>query len=210
MLTSTAQEAAGQIEYLKSVIAGLSEQIANMHSMINVQAQDNATSVIQTIKNELDALHDLAMKPIIITTIHRSEVEPAGFSESTASGEPVLDSYDEGEDYVPRDGLYRLHRGERVLTRDENAALMDSPVAYPVSRFGMRSGVTRNMTSNSNIIHRIANTTTTPTKVDRSTHVHFDGGLNINVPASAAPQSTENWREIVRYHIKPELERLLS
>ncbi|MFA5387218.1 MAG: tape measure protein, partial [Candidatus Paceibacterota bacterium] len=122
-LQSTAREAAGEIEYLKSVIAGLSEQIANMQSVVNIEADDRVSPVVDQIQRELDSLHD---KYITITTFHKNVYLPPGISAGeTAAATAVLGSYARGTDYVPKTGIYELHEGERVITREINREIIN-------------------------------------------------------------------------------------
>lgn len=50
--------------------------------------------------------------------------KPGGYALGGLVDEPVRGSYARGTDYVPMDGLYRLHRGEAVIPADLNRALI--------------------------------------------------------------------------------------
>jgi len=165
----------------------LTRQIEAADRVIDISAEDNATSVVRQIQQEIDRLRD---KTVYITAIRRTIVVGPGGSTTSApesSGNtgfgssnsfsdedamdnparglapmpPVKGSYRYGTEYVPATGLYRLHQGEKVTRPNKETK---QPVQF--------------------------------------------GDIIINVPGSAAPQRPEDWREITRNFIKPELERM--
>lgn len=183
-VAASAREAAAEITKVGGVIAQLEEQIAKMQKVISITGEDHASSVVQQIKNELDALHD---KTVTITTYQRTINTDSldGSAKVTiydgASGNEISGSsifpYSQlnldagwspepkalGTGYIPKTDLYLLHKGEAV-----------TPAAQAGRQLG---GVT------------------------------IAGDLVIQVPAGAAPQRPEDWRLITRQYIIPELQK---
>lgn len=157
-LQSTARDVAGEIEYLNGVIGGLSAQIEAMQKIIDISAIDNVSPVVDHIQRELDDLHD---KTITITTIHRT-ISAGGGGDSSAPSIPAGPAKQLGSRWIPRSGMYPLHRGEEVTSAK-------SPKGRQSATFG---------------------------------------DIIIQIPESAAPQRPEDWREITRNYIKPELEKM--
>ncbi|WP_028314672.1 tape measure protein [Desulfatibacillum aliphaticivorans] len=115
-LASTAQEAAMEIEYLSNLAASLAEQIEAMETEIEIRGKDAATPVIDMIQKELDALHD---KTVTITTIHKDVYTGEA---STPDPNSIMGSYASGTRFVPQTGLYVLHKGEEVRTKNQAQA----------------------------------------------------------------------------------------
>lgn len=177
------------------MIGELSAQIEAMQKAITITAVDDVSWRVDWIARQLAGLHD---KTINITTIYRTigggaasviQSGSAGYSGSgSESGDGYIGgsaigspngSYANGTNYVPRTGLYMLHRGEAVAKEPVISGLLAgrSAAAEP----------------------QRAATNQTSIKV---------GDINIIVPESAAPQRPEDWRMITRQYIVPELENI--
>ncbi|MBW2561301.1 MAG: tape measure protein [Deltaproteobacteria bacterium] len=114
-LQQSAQDTAGEIVYLQDAVATLTNQIDQLQTVLELEAIDNATPVIDQIRGEIDALHALAARPITITTIRRTVFAGSGGGDDGASE----GSYASGTDYVPENGRYYLHQGEKIQRRTE-------------------------------------------------------------------------------------------
>ncbi|MBN1830294.1 MAG: phage tail tape measure protein [Deltaproteobacteria bacterium] len=175
MLQSTARDAAAEIETLKATIENLSASIDAMQKLIEIEGVDLVSPVVDSIRNELDSLHD---KTITITTVYRTVGVGSGGGEAEALG-----SYQKGTDYVPKTGLYMLHEGEKVVTRDRTIREI---AMY--NKIQERSSVRTVSAGQSNTLHV--------------------GSIQIIVPETAAPQTPADWRAIVRNQIIPELRKV--
>lgn len=209
MLTSTAQDVAAEVEYLQGTIAGLSDQIEAMQKIIDIDAIDNVSPVVDRIQRELDALHD---KTITITTIHRNISVGSGGSGSPA---PVQGSYQHGTNYVPRTGLYELHKGEKVTPEKQvqkekqvlrgAAGIIENDYGTVQNNENTNRSITTRFVEQS-VINQNRNKSYSSSTTQKN--IKIAGDIIIHIPESAAPQQPEDWREITRTYIKPELERL--
>jgi len=137
VLVQTAQDWAAEIDKLKGVIGKLEAKIAAMQKTITIEGVDHVSGVVDTIARSLADLHD---KTVYITTIQRtiregysptgeSVVAPLTLSDFTGGGESgYMAPFDYktgfalGTGYVPKTGMYLLHRGEAVDTPRQAAA----------------------------------------------------------------------------------------
>lgn len=90
---------------IQNMIADIAAQIENMKTTIELEGVDHVSPVIERIIARLHELHRMAQVNI-------------GGGETVSV--PVMDSYATGTDYVPRTGLYQLHKGEAVVPAAEN------------------------------------------------------------------------------------------
>lgn len=129
VLQGEAEKAKTSIAEISGTIDGLSTKMAEMKKEIDIRGIDNATPVIESIAARLKDLHD---KEITITMKYAGNASGAsagstgsdGFSNIPfaldTGGSPVRDSFAVGTPYVPRTGIYLLHRGEAVVPADQN------------------------------------------------------------------------------------------
>lgn len=127
VIRQEAQTAQNEMERLKNIIADLSSQIESMKKTVELTGVDHVSSVVDQITEKIKQLHQLAAQPISLN------VSGSGYS-SSGSGLNLdaylnLDSLNlgngipklaKGTDYVPQTGLYMLHKGEAVITADDN------------------------------------------------------------------------------------------
>lgn len=105
-------DAGASIDTLKTNLASINDVIAGLSTEIRITGIDEVSPVVDDIRSKLDELHD---KVVRITTIHRdisigSSGSPASSDLSGWDG-----SFQAGTNEVPKTGIYRLHRGERVV-----------------------------------------------------------------------------------------------
>lgn len=95
--------ASNMLTEYQNKVAALDSTIAGLTRTYSLTMKDEASPAIRAIKSELDQLRD---KSITITAVYRSV--------STDAALAPMGSYASGTDYVPKTGLYMLHRGEEV------------------------------------------------------------------------------------------------
>jgi hypothetical protein len=132
-LQEEARKAAEQIAAMSGIIAQLDAQIAAMDQVLAITADDRASSTINRIRQEVEALHD---KTITITAIYQM-VSGTGGGEGSA---PVLGSHALGTGYIPKTGPYYLHQGESVNTAAETRALSAGGGKYQMAAAGATFG----------------------------------------------------------------------
>lgn len=106
-LEAAMRAASLSVEEMQQKVMALNSNIAVLSQAITLTATDQATPVVESVKSALASLQD---KTITITAVYRNV-----YSDNYA----VDGSYAVGTSYVPRTGLYQLHRGEEVRTRTE-------------------------------------------------------------------------------------------
>lgn len=128
VLQDEAVKAKTAIADIGATITDLSAKMEAMQKTIEIRGIDNATPVINDIASRLEQLHD---KTVTITMKYVGgggggmSSGSDGFSDipfALGSGEaaPVMDSFAVGTPYVPRTGIYQLHRGEAVIPAAQN------------------------------------------------------------------------------------------
>jgi len=233
-LRTTANEAAGEINYLQTQVGALSAEIDRMNKLIELEGEDYVSPVIDQIQRNLENLRSNAAKPVVITTIHRDI-----FQGDSAGGLNVIDSYRTGTDYVPRTGLYQLHRGEAVLppeaAEEARAAGVlgvysrNESAAYQTGIYNRRVGdsafidegagensdnraekINTGITADRNFAN-IFNAGWQPPVYDKQKNqtstVEFKGDINIILPENTPTRTVQDWRLIVREEIIPELKK---
>ena len=95
--------ASNMLTEYQAKVSALDSTIAGLTRTYSLTMKDEASPAIRSIKSELDQLRD---KSITITAVYRSV--------STDAALAPMGSYASGTDYVPKTGLYMLHRGEEV------------------------------------------------------------------------------------------------
>lgn len=108
----------GEIERIKGLISEISTAIAALQTTIALTGEDRVTDVVREIERSIERLHEYAKTPILITTIHRQIM--AGGAPAEAVPAEAVPAYATGTDYVPRTGLYLLHKGEEVRSVGES------------------------------------------------------------------------------------------
>ncbi|AMV72216.1 hypothetical protein DBW_1862 [Desulfuromonas sp. DDH964] len=101
---------------LQDKILAIGNNIYSLNQTITLSATDKASSVISTIKEALENLKD---KTITITVNY--ETSGSSYGSYGSINNPISGggSFATGTSYVPKTGLYQLHRGEEVKTRGE-------------------------------------------------------------------------------------------
>jgi TP901 family phage tail tape measure protein len=206
-LRQTAADAASEMEHLQSTIAGISEEIESMQKQIEIDANDQVSPVVRQIQNTLAQLRD---KTITITTVHR-DVYSSSYGGGESGSSDVDGSYAEGTDYVPKTGIYILHKGEAVLPTDEAEGIRKATVGGAAT---VVSGNDREYVSAKDFqkvtretIIREITASSKPAEIAKAPVKIEFGDININVPASAAPQTPQDWRRIVREQVTVEFEK---
>ena len=123
VLKQTAEQAATDIRYLQGVVGDLEAQITAMQKTITLTGDDQVSWVVDNIARALNSLHD---KTVYITTVYRNAYGSDGGASAGGSGAglnlseldlnapPSPTPFALGTGYVPKTGLYMLHRGEAV------------------------------------------------------------------------------------------------
>jgi len=123
VLQGEAEKAKTSIAEISGTITDLSAKMEAMQKTIGIRGIDNATPVINDIAARLEQLHD---KTITITTKYVGgggggmSSDSGGFTDIPFTDIPFSDSFAVGTPYVPRTGIYQLHRGEAVIPADQN------------------------------------------------------------------------------------------
>lgn len=121
--SNSMQEAVLAMAPLEQKLLEIDARIAGLSRQIALTAEDQATPVISRIQQALDKLKDKTI------TVRINYVKGSGDSAGgQSSGTPKA----VGDTYIPKDGLYPLHRGETVLQRGE-AAERSKPVTITFS-----------------------------------------------------------------------------
>jgi hypothetical protein len=102
-LQASMDQASAMVSQYQARVQELDATIAALTRTFSLDINDNASPSIRAIKSELDQLRD---KQITITSVYR-QVYAAAPAEA-------MGSFASGTDYVPRTGMYLLHRGEEV------------------------------------------------------------------------------------------------
>jgi tape measure domain-containing protein len=186
-LQQSANQAVSAINEIQGVISELEARITAMQKVITITGDDQVSWVVNDISRSLAGLHD---KTIHITTVYHAIGDGGGASSTSSdiynsiysAAKLNLPGYASGTDYVPRTGLYRLHEGEIVIPEEQSRQIRQRA---SLSGSSPQGAVGRSDARTVQI-----------------------GDIVINIPESAAPQRAEDWREIARQYIVPELEKL--
>lgn len=142
VLKLTAEQAATDIRELQGVIGDLESQITAMQQTITITGDDRVSGVVDNIARSLKSLHD---KTVYITTVYRNVYAGGGGAGSGGSGAelklnagPSSTPYALGTGYVPKTGIYLLHRGEAVTppaqaARQSSTRIGDINIIIPES-----------------------------------------------------------------------------
>lgn len=126
-LASEQKRAAQVIEDYEAKINTLQATIASLDKDIVLSVEDRASAVIDSVMRKMEefkrASQSLANDPFQSgTTTGSSYSGTYGTDFKFTSPKTIeLGSYAIGTDYVPKDGLYRLHQGEKVVRAGEGA-----------------------------------------------------------------------------------------
>ena len=99
--------ATGMVSTYQQQLADLDAQIAALTRTFSLTMNDEASPAIAEVKSALDGIRD---KTITISAVYRNVYADSGSPQA---------SYAVGTSYVSRTGLYQLHQGEEVKTRQE-------------------------------------------------------------------------------------------
>lgn len=122
---SAAEAILNQIANVDAQIATLQEKLANIEVVLKT---DNAVLAAQMLKEEIDRrLPDNMVKTITVQTVL---VPPSNTGLTEVPDESLDGSYASGTDYVPKTGIYRLHRGEAVIPANQNNSKNSTSFTY--------------------------------------------------------------------------------
>jgi hypothetical protein len=97
-------------------IVELDAKISELSRDVVLSLDDQASDKVAKIKQDLDSIKDKT----VTVRVNYLTTAPAGVPASASPvAAPSSGSYAIGTNYVPRTGLYQLHRGEQVVTRGD-------------------------------------------------------------------------------------------
>lgn len=100
----------------------------NVWNGIKIAASNAVNDVLGSINKMIETINkipgvNIPIIPKVDWGDTKSKIGKSATKQSRvagSSGASVLSSYDSGLSYVPKDGAVRVHKGERILTREEN------------------------------------------------------------------------------------------
>jgi hypothetical protein len=203
-LQEEALKAQNAMDALKNTISDLSTQIQNMQKTIELTGIDKVSSVVDSIISRIQQLHTLAAQPITISTDSNNNS-----SSSSSSSNPDTSANLNLDAALKLNALGNVY-DQGYLMPFVNGGIVDHPTIFPMaSGMGLMGEagpeailpLTRNSKGQLGV--------STSSESSGSQSISF-GNIIIQVPASAALQSKEDWRSITRNYIVPELKKLSS
>lgn len=177
---STIKPLGEKIDEMQDKMAGFASQVNNI-TLSPIVNFSGVSEQIQEVGNEyIERLKMLAETSGGFGGTNIATAVSKGYTVRVLGGE--LKGFQEGTPYVPRTGIYYLHEGEKVIPKAQADV--------------------------SNIYREIIYAAKDKSGQRAQKNVTINGDLVINVPATAAPQTAQDWRMIVREHIIPELEKI--
>lgn len=204
-LQNEMQAAQNEAQYLISLIADLSQQIASMEKTITLEGVDNVSSVVDDIIVKIEKLHTLAGQQINLNMASGSSGSSWSSQSSWSSSGSDTSSFFKIDADLDLSARGNVFSGGRLVPY-RRGGIVGSPTVFPMANGNTglmgEAGPEAIMPLTRNAQGQLA-------VHSAGSGVNF-GNIIINVPASAATKSGEDWRMITRQYIVPELKKVMQ